>query len=89
MTKVVKGKKFKRKIKKDRLLFYIAVVGLPLLQYMIFYVGVNFNSVLMAFQSYDAVKGEFYFDGLVNFKRIFSEFEKDGVLHVALINSLQ
>lgn len=89
MTKIVKGKKFKRKIKKDRLLFYIAVVGLPLLQYMIFYIGVNFNSVLMAFQSYDAITGKFYFDGFVNFERIFSEFEKDGVLHIALMNSLQ
>ncbi len=88
MATVVKGKKFKRRIKKDRLLFYIAVVLPPLLQYAIFYIGVNFNSILMAFQSYDAIKGEFYFDGLVNFKRIFSEFQGNGILWVAFQNSV-
>ena len=32
--------------------FYISVVALPLLQFCIFYIGVNFNSLLMAFQNF-------------------------------------
>ena len=31
--------------------FYASIVALPLLQFIVFYVVVNFNSSLMAFQS--------------------------------------
>ena len=37
--------------KKDRL-FYISLCAIPLLQFLIFYVYVNINSVVMAFQEY-------------------------------------
>lgn len=38
---------------KKRLLFYIFVLVLPLLQFALFYIYVNFNSILMAFQKYE------------------------------------
>ena len=42
----------KRKGLKDvgELIFYICLVALPLLQVAIFYVYVNFNSILLSFQ---------------------------------------
>ena len=45
-------------IKKSGRLFYITMIALPLVQFLIFYVIVNFNSVLMAFQNYDNSTGE-------------------------------
>ncbi len=42
-----------RKAKKN--LFYYALVALPLLQFAIFYVYVNFNNILMAFKVYERV----------------------------------
>ena len=42
----------KRKIDK-KLIFYIACFALPVLQFLIFYIGVNFQSILLAFQKYD------------------------------------
>jgi ABC-type sugar transport system permease subunit len=38
--------------KTKRLLFYIAVVALPVLQFCIFYIYVNFNSLVVAFQRF-------------------------------------
>ena len=45
-------------IKKSGRLFYITMIALPLVQFLIFYVIVNFNSILMAFQNYDNSTGE-------------------------------
>lgn len=87
--KIVKDKKFKKKLQPKKLGFYLAIVAVPMIQYLVFYVGVNINSILMAFQSYDAISGEFYFDGLVNFERIFAQFGRNGQLLVALINSVE
>ncbi len=39
-------------------LFYASIVALPLLQFIVFYIVVNFNSFLMAFQNYDNSSGQ-------------------------------
>lgn len=85
---IVKDIKIKKKRQPKKLAFYLAIVLPPLIQYLIFYVGVNFNSILMAFQSYDAIKDEFFFNGFVNFERIAFEFQRHGHLRRALINSI-
>ncbi len=87
--RIVKDKKIKKRSRWKKLGFYLSIVALPMIQYCIFYIGVNINSVMMAFQSYDAMTGQFYFDGLVNFKRIFDQFGPDGQLTRALINSVE
>ena len=48
----------KSSIKKSGTLFYVTMIALPLLQFVIFYVIVNFNSILMAFQNYDNSTGK-------------------------------
>ncbi len=87
--RVIKGKKIKKQGRRKKLAFYLSIVTLPMLQYLVFYVGVNINSVLMAFQSYDAMTGQYYFDGMVNFQRIAREFGKNGQLMTAFLNSLR
>lgn len=64
------------------------MITIPVLQFLIFYVGVNFNSILMAFQNYDNSTGEeiitWTFD---NFKQLFSR-SMAGDLLKCLKNSL-
>jgi len=56
--------------KTKRLIFYIAVIALPVLQFAIFYLYVNFNSIILAFQKYvPPVAGE------VGFKKVFASFD--------------
>ena len=87
MMKVVAKIKTKRKIKPRKLLFYLSIVTVPLIQFCIFYVGVNFNSIVMAFQSYDFATNTFYWNNFENFKMAFAEF-RDGPLLHALGNSV-
>ena len=51
-----------------RLIFYTLIMFLPLLQFCIFYIYVNFNSFLMAFQKTDGLTYQTTFAGLENFK---------------------
>lgn len=80
----------KRKIDK-KLIFYIVCFALPVIQFLIFYVGVNFQSILLAFQKYDGKTTSFYFDKQdlwVNFKKVYEELTETNTLLIALKNSL-
>ena len=60
-------------IKNGGKVFYYVMITVPVLQFLIFYVGVNFNSILMAFQKYDNSSGkEIVIWNFDNFKQIFS-----------------
>ncbi len=80
----------KRKFDK-KLIFYIVCFALPVIQFLIFYVGVNFQSILLAFQKYNGKTASFYFDKQdlwVNFKKVFEELTETNTLLIALKNSL-
>ena len=47
---------------KGDILFYCLVLLIPLTQIAIFYFGVNFQSILMSFQSYNNKYNYFYWD---------------------------
>lgn len=79
--------KTKTKINPRKLLFYLSIVTIPLIQFCIFYVGVNFNSIVMAFQSYDSSTNTFYWNNFENFKMVFEQFKNGPLLH-ALGNSV-
>ena len=69
--------------------FYICLMIFPLLQFAIFYVGVNFQSIMLAFQKYE--NSQFSFlgkDFFANFTRVFKEFTQYKTLLTALGNSL-
>lgn len=77
----------KRRIS-SKLVFYIALMAFPVLQFCVFYIGVNLQSVLLAFQKYDSFETKYFVDWSdfwVNFKSIGSNI--DGLL-VLLKNSL-
>lgn len=84
-------KRINDKRKKD-LIFYIVMLSVPMLQFAIFYLGVNFNSILMAFQKYDDTAKEFVFlgfsDFFKNFSDVFHALGTETVFPYALENSL-
>ena len=77
----------KQKGDRGELIFYCCLVALPLLQIVIFYFYVNFNSILMAFQSYDRLSDTFYWDFGANFSRFWNELTKTSILIDAFKNS--
>lgn len=79
--------------------FYAALIVLPLLQFAVFYVYVNINSIVLAFQKYEISTGGdiasgYVFGGLENFKRVFGElfgafgYNQNARLVYSLKNSL-
>jgi ABC-type sugar transport system permease subunit len=67
------------------LIFCALVLAVPVAQFIIFYVVVNFNSIIMAFQKYE--NGAFVFNGLSNFKTMWEEIAHGATLD-ALKNSV-
>lgn len=58
--------------KRNQLIFYIAIMSLPILQTLVFYIYANFNSILLAFQEYDGVEG-YKFVGFDTLKKVFTQ----------------
>lgn len=89
----MKGKttKKKSKISRSKNIFYWCILAFPLLQFLIFYIGVNINSFALAFQKFDLdsgfsfLKGSHLFD---NFKQVFANFKDLEYLRNAFVNSL-
>ena len=82
------GAKKRKFVLSKKWTFYTLMMALPLLQFVIFYILVNFNSILMAFQTYNKLDG-FRFDStLTNFRRFFSEFRNGTLISGGIRNSL-
>lgn len=83
--------KLKKKIT-PKLIFYALMMALPIVQFLIFYIGVNTQSFLFAFQQYDEPNGVFYFDWnnlFGNFVSIWEELTGEQKnLWIALQNTL-
>lgn len=81
---------FLNKRRKD-LVFCILMILIPAIQFCIFYIGVNFNSVLMAFQSYkinpETGLGAYVFNHFANFKTIWLNLKYEGSLLGIIGNS--
>lgn len=88
MKKAVLQPTTKRKIDKSGWVFYVCAMAVPILQFLIFYVGVNFNSILMAFQKYDTTTGTSMWAGFDNFTTAFADLMKGDRLKYLLTNSL-
>lgn len=71
---------------KDDFIFYLALIALPILQVIIFYFYVNFNSVLLAFKKYDKINDTFIWNQCANFTKFWKEI-KDGLFLTKLKNS--
>lgn len=76
----------RNKLKKN--LFVYSLIAYPLILFLIFYVVVNFNSILLAFQTIDGSGKSFA--GLNNFKTFLSEmFDEGNLLSYSFINSIK
>ena len=84
---LVKEKKVLKKRQKD-MIFVACLVILPLIHYAIFYVYVNINSIVIAFQQYDVASDSYSWNNFDNFTRLYREFVREGYLLTSLRNSL-
>lgn len=83
MKSKIRNKKFSERMFIFSLIFY------PMLLFCVFYVYVNFNSIIMAFQKID-MAGKATFVGLENFKSFMSQLLTDNpYLKISFINSLK
>lgn len=75
-----------RSRKRSAMRFYIIMMALPILQFCVMWIGVNFNSILLAFKSYDLDNNFVWtFD---NFRQVFGAmFSGTGDALLALRNS--
>ena len=85
MDQTLSTKPPKRRLKKKQkdMIFYILMLAFPVTQFLIFYVGVNFNSILLAFRKYDVLKGEFSWAGFDNFIQVFSDFRNLAIFEIS------
>ncbi len=72
----MKAKRTAKSIEKSGKLFFWTMMALPYLQFVIFYLVVNFNNVALAFESYDKNTGLTSFAGFANFSEIFKNFSE-------------
>lgn len=77
---------------RGKTIFYWTILAFPLLQFVIFYIGVNLNSFALAFQSFDIYNDGLQFVGfdrlLMNFKAVFQMFQEADYLLKAFGNSI-
>ena len=75
--------------KKSRMIFYVSMIALPVVQFLIFYLYINLNSFTLAFQEFSYEKKGYVFYGFNNFKAIFSDFSTLAYLKNSVWNSLE
>jgi len=73
---------------RSRNLFLFCVLVIPVLQFVVFYIGVNINSILLSFKEYDINAGRYFYVGLKNFKEFINDLRNNYVLAYATKNSL-
>ena len=74
--------------KREIMIFYYSMIALPILQFLIFYVYINFSSFTLGFQEYSHKTGDYYWVGFKNFVTIFQDFKRLDYLRNSVTNSL-
>lgn len=69
-----------------RTLFIVCMLSIPMLRFAVFYIFVNLQNFVMAFQRYDG-EGKLYYT-LENFELLFRDFRRGGVGLEAIKNTL-
>lgn len=75
---------FSDRKRKDSI-FLFTILILPILQFIVFYIIVNFNSILLAFQKYDGK--DFVLFGTGNFSKFISDVFKDPTMGIRISNT--
>lgn len=69
-------------------IFYAVLAAFPILQFCVFYFGVNFNSIFLAFQEYDIETSTYSFAGFSNFVDFIKSLKSSEGLYYGLRNSV-
>lgn len=69
----------------EKYVFFAVILIIPLLQFVVFYVGANINSIVMSFQRFE--DGVFLPNGINNYIEFFKSFAQDTKVKSSLINS--
>ncbi len=88
MDNTVKSKRSMGIAKRKKWIFYICGISIPVIQFCIFYIYVNFNSIALAFQKYDIDSAKYVWNGFGNFQLVFSDFAEKEYLTASIGNSL-
>ena len=84
-TAIASGKKKKMSLK--RVLFIISFILVPTVNFLLFYVYVNFDGILMAFYRLDFYGNKVW--GFQNFTMFFEELKEGGTIYLAFINTFK
>lgn len=68
-------------------IFVTLMLAFPVAQILVFYFGVNVNSIMLAFKSYDSTTSSFYWSGLNNFSKVITDLFTLNVLITSAKNS--
>lgn len=80
-------KKFLSRRRKESIFLFFLLLY-PVAHFLIFYVGVNINSILLAFKTFDIDTGIYSFSGFNNFTKFFRELVNEPIMLVSLKNAL-
>lgn len=89
MTFPIKKKKRFTVLGKADVIFYVLMAAIPIVQFAFFYIGVNFNMLVMAFKSYDMDLGKYVWTGFNQFKAVFDLFGQNATMWRYTLNSLK
>lgn len=81
--------KTKNAVKRSKYLFIYGFLAYPLLNFIVFYVIINFNSILLCFQQTDAETFKSVWVGFDNFKKVIKELSNNGKLLLYMWNSIK
>ena len=74
--------------KKKRLIFYISLMALPMLQFFVLWFCVNINSIFLAFKSYDFDTGDYTIVWFQNFADALKDFREIPYFSASIRNTL-
>lgn len=63
-----------KQAQRNKLIFYLSIMAIPVIQFVVFYICVNMNSFLLAFKEYNFTNGQIVekFVGFVNLRETFA-----------------
>ena len=86
MENTIAINKKKKPIVTGERIFLTVMLIFPIVQFAVFYFGVNINSILLSMQKYD--KGNLVFAGFENYAKVFDDMFVNGTLAVQIKNSV-
>lgn len=78
----------RRKKSTNEIVFMITLMAIPILHFCVFWLFINFDSILLSFKRFNMMSGEWEWAGFANYRTLYKAFIKPGsVLPRALWNS--